>query len=390
MTQATPTRTDIFCRVIDNFGDIATCWRLARILHVDHGQQVRLWVDDLTALQALHPAATLDAQQTLDGIDLRHWPTDFPDTAPFELIIEAFACELPAAYRRAMQGRPVTWVNLEYMSCEPWVGSIHGQGSMLPGGLHKTFIVPSLLPEGGGLLREQNLLPQRDAFLADPQAQQRWQQTWNIPQAPADQLKLSLFAYENPRLGELIDQLAQANFASTAYLPQSRLLTSLREHLQRPDLQAGDSLQLGQLSLHILPFLPQSEYDRLLWLCDINFVRGEESLSRALWAGKPFIWQIYPTDDLAHHAKLDAFLDTYTHHAASDHPLRELMLYWNQRAPQSDLAASLQNLHQLGDTFMARSQSLAAQPSLAQVLLQTFANSHANGYNAAPKTNSHL
>jgi uncharacterized repeat protein (TIGR03837 family) len=47
----------------------------------------------------------------------------------------------------------------------------------------------------------------------------------------------------------------------------------------------------------------------MLWACDLNFVRGEDSLVRALWAGQPFIWHIYPQDDNAHHAKLEAFLD---------------------------------------------------------------------------------
>ena len=40
---------DIFCTVIDNYGDIGICWRLARQLRVDDGQRVRLWVDDLTS-----------------------------------------------------------------------------------------------------------------------------------------------------------------------------------------------------------------------------------------------------------------------------------------------------------------------------------------------------
>jgi uncharacterized repeat protein (TIGR03837 family) len=47
----------------------------------------------------------------------------------------------------------------------------------------------------------------------------------------------------------------------------------------------------------------------MLWACDLNLVRGEDSLVRALWAGQAFIWHIYPQDDNAHHAKLEAFLE---------------------------------------------------------------------------------
>ncbi len=48
----------------------------------------------------------------------------------------------------------------------------------------------------------------------------------------------------------------------------------------------------------------------MLWACDLNAVRGEDSLVRGLWAGKALVWHIYPQDDDAHHAKLHAFLDS--------------------------------------------------------------------------------
>jgi uncharacterized repeat protein (TIGR03837 family) len=57
-----------------------------------------------------------------------------------------------------------------------------------------------------------------------------------------------------------------------------------------------------------LPWLSQQDYDKLLWACDMNFVRGEDSVLRALWTGKPFVWQIYPQQDGAHLPKLAAFL----------------------------------------------------------------------------------
>jgi uncharacterized repeat protein (TIGR03837 family) len=55
--------------------------------------------------------------------------------------------------------------------------------------------------------------------------------------------------------------------------------------------------------------LTQSQYDTLLASCDLNVVRGEDSLVRAIWAGRAFVWQIYPQADGAHAAKLEAFLD---------------------------------------------------------------------------------
>jgi uncharacterized repeat protein (TIGR03837 family) len=72
--------------------------------------------------------------------------------------------------------------------------------------------------------------------------------------------------------------------------------------------------------------MSQTEFDHLLWACDMNFVRGEDSLVRALWAGKPWVWQIYPQDDLAHHAKLQALCDKLQMPA----DLQAFQRRWNQ------------------------------------------------------------
>jgi hypothetical protein len=63
--------------------------------------------------------------------------------------------------------------------------------------------------------------------------------------------------------------------------------------------------------VHAVPFVSQDDYDRLLWLADLNFVRGEDSFVRAQWAEQPFVWQIYPQADNAHLEKLDAALALY-------------------------------------------------------------------------------
>ena len=57
-----------------------------------------------------------------------------------------------------------------------------------------------------------------------------------------------------------------------------------------------------------LPFLAQPDFDHLLWCCDLNLVRGEDSWVRALWAGRPWLWQAYPQADEVHLDKLTAFL----------------------------------------------------------------------------------
>jgi uncharacterized repeat protein (TIGR03837 family) len=63
--------------------------------------------------------------------------------------------------------------------------------------------------------------------------------------------------------------------------------------------------------LHVIPFIAQDDHDKLLWSCDINFVRGEDSSVRAQWAARPFVWHLYPQSEQAHLAKLRAFTDRY-------------------------------------------------------------------------------
>jgi len=81
-----------------------------------------------------------------------------------------------------------------------------------------------------------------------------------------------------------------------------------------------------------VPFVEQERYDELLWLCDINFVRGEDSFVRAQWAGKPFIWHIYPQHDGVHLQKLRAFMKLYGAGlpAETSQAMHSLWNTWNQ------------------------------------------------------------
>ena len=84
--------------------------------------------------------------------------------------------------------------------------------------------------------------------------------------------------------------------------------------LVRPDLALKLlllKLERGALHVQVIPFVEQDAYDRLLWCCDFNAVRGEDSFVRAQWAGRPMLWHIYRQEENAHWLKLDAFLGLY-------------------------------------------------------------------------------
>ena len=312
-----PSSCDIFCRVIDNYGDIGVCWRLARQLAWEHGWAVRLWVDDLGAFARICPLIDrLALRQTIDGIDIHRWNENsqaFEATVPGDIVIEAFACHLPESFVEAMARRqtPPVWINLDYLSAEDWVGGCHTLPSPHPRlPLVKYFFFPGFDATTGGLLRENDLEERRVRFLESAHEQLVfWQMLGGLP--PENTFRISLFAYENPALPVLLARLAQSDKPACCLAPLTRTQADIETFLGHP-VQIGEIYRRGQLEIRPLPFVAQADYDHLLWLCDVNFVRGEDSFVRAQWAAKPMVWQIYPQDENAHLIKLDAFLERYS------------------------------------------------------------------------------
>ncbi|MCC7136363.1 MAG: elongation factor P maturation arginine rhamnosyltransferase EarP [Nitrosomonas sp.] len=332
-------RWDIFCRVIDNYGDIGVCWRLSRQLAAEHGISIRLWVDEISSLHRICPDINPDFSiQHWQGVEVRRWIEPFPAITPAEVVIEAFGCTLPANYVAAIAQQlslakvrnSLVWINLEYLSAESWIESYHGLPSPHPNlPLIKYFFFPGFTEVTGGLIREHDLLRQRVT------QQQNFADFWQkikLPVPDPAETTISLFCYDNPQINNLLDAWAASPSTVRCLLPESKVLPNIAQWATREKLVPGDFVQRGSLLLHILPFLPQEDYDHLLWACDCNFVRGEDSFVRAQWAAKPLIWQIYPQQDNAHQVKLDAFLDRYcqklTKTAAAS--LRTFHLGWNQ------------------------------------------------------------
>ena len=325
-------RWDVFCTVIDNHGDLGVCWRLCRQL-AQRGESVRLWVDDASALAWMAPERA-DPASDAANVDVLPWPLHQDAVrwpAPGDVVIEAFGCTLPDAFVDGMaaQAAAPVWINLEYLSAEPYALRCHGLPSPVmsgPGrGLTKHFYYPGFAPGSGGLLRESDLAAR----------QQGWdRQAWRAILAPDLYKKyglrrrwISLFCYEPESIQPLLMQLAALPDACLLVTP-GRAAAAVRACLAKLPAELGQSLPLA-----FLPVLPQTDFDALLWACDLNFVRGEDSLVRALWAGRPLVWQIYPQDDGAHQVKLQAFLDQID----ASPLLRQWHQAWNGGSAQAAL-----------------------------------------------------
>jgi uncharacterized repeat protein (TIGR03837 family) len=317
-----PRNWHLFCRVVDNYGDIGVCWRLARQLHHEHGREVTLWVDDLESFRALQPAIDpTRADQECEGVHVRHWSALLPTLGCAdvgEVVIEAFACELPAPYLALMQATRSLWINLEYLSAEEWVTRCHLAPSPRLG-LRKFFFFPGFTDGTGGLLWEPQLLQRRPFGLSSPNPLPPLLHELGIAgPLPAARTTLSLFAYENRALDGVLEALCQVPGGVHLLVPQGRISSAIDEWLGEP-LPAGSSRCRGGLTVTALPFMTQWQYDVLLGACDLNFVRGEDSFVRSQMLARPLLWQIYPQQEAAHLPKLEAFLARYT--AAMPPPL---------------------------------------------------------------------
>lgn len=375
---------DIFCRVIDNFGDIGVSWRLARQLRLDYQQAVRLWVDDLKSLACIAPQIKPDlTRQFLHGVEICHWQQPFPAAVPADVVIEMFACDLPDIFVTAMvqSEHPPIWINLEYLSAERWVPEYHGLCSPHPRHhLNKTFFFPGFVPGTGGLLREKDLLEQRQAF--DKNAEWQFWQSIGLPERSAGEYRVSLFCYEHAPLAELIDIWIQSPVSVVLIIPQGVVADQVVRIMNTRSKRDSSVIKSGQLSVQIIPFLEQSRYDRLLWACDLNFVRGEDSFVRAQWAGKPLVWHIYPQSDNIHWKKLDAFLDCYTDQAVSQIPeetadvIHKLWYGWNAMSAidSTDWLAFVDCFHAIALHSMDWMRQLALQNDLTCNLVKYVRN----------------
>jgi len=227
-----------------------------------------------------------------------------------DVIIEAFGSPPPESIlselARHEQSRP--WIILDYLSAEHWVESHHLATSIEPStGIKKRFFYPGFTEKTGGLIREEWL----EAIATEHKRNDI---------EPNEGRKLFVFAYPHCPIAQLAKALSPIDGMD----------------------YVGTTLELAKALANIQPtaFVPQSDFDRVLLRYNWLFVRGEDSFVRAQYAGKPFVWNIYPTQDGAHWVKLRAFFDQYAAHLSSNarDALWQLWVCWNAQA--DDISAN--------------------------------------------------
>jgi len=252
-------QADVFCRVIDNYGDIGVTWRLVCQLQREYGWEIRLWVDDLKSFKRLEPGVEPVAQQTINGVEIIDW-NQASDFTPRPIVVATFSCDLPESFLNNLHASPSSlWINLEYLSAEDWVEGCHRLPSLRSDGLSAYFYFPGFTKNTGGLLREADLMTRRDLWQADRVAQRAFLEKLGLSQGaiavlfpvqsgtspshtPTARL-IHLFCYDNAPVRSLIQVLSDDPRPSVLLIPESI-------HPQYP------SGQLGQLCIERIPFYP--------------------------------------------------------------------------------------------------------------------------------------
>ena len=349
---------DIFCHVIDNHGDLGVSWRLAVNL-AERGHSVHLWVDDASALAWMAPLGH-------PKVEVSKWSDAEAILTTGDVVVEAFGCRLPKQIENLIAQRGSTWINLEYLSAEGYVTQSHGLASpVMQGpakGLTKWFFYPGFESGTGGLIRETDLKQRRAAF--DRTA---WLECYapqiSMTKANAKTRWMSLFCYEPKVLQALLKQLIIDKTPTNLLVTQGRSQQAVAQALKVLEIPARGA---GNLQIEQLAYLSQTDYDHLLWACDLNFVRGEDSIIRALWAGKPFVWHIYPQDDQAHHKKLQAFCETLQ----MPHDLAALHAVWNSISDSPPLPIESNQFENWATWTQQTANQLEGQEDLATQLVQ--------------------
>ena len=350
----------VFCRVVDNHGDLGVCWRLATQL-AQHGHQVTLYVDDASALAWMAPDGC-------EGVKVLAWPDDpvsLGHAAAADVVIEAFGCDLTLSFQAAMAAWPQApvWINLEYFSAEDSALRNHGLPSPVMSGpakgLRKWFYYPGLTEDSGGVMG--GLSAMTNAGMTNSGMTNSGMTTSGMTNIS---LNISLFCYEPASLGMWLQQLNELPHSAVLSVTAGRATQAVRHALQSWTHAPG-------FRIEELPYLSHPAFDAMLAAQDLNLVRGEDSLIRAIWAGKAFLWQIYPQDDGVHHAKLQAFLQA-TH---APEVVVQAHLAWNADQPTPLPLLTPSNMAEWTAWAQTLKQRLHAQTDLVS-RLESFVATH--------------
>ncbi|WP_297431824.1 elongation factor P maturation arginine rhamnosyltransferase EarP [uncultured Cetobacterium sp.] len=305
---------DIFCEIIDNFGDIGVVYRLAKELKTFYNGNVKIRVilNRVNEFVNMNKKAKDTDYQEIDGIIYitnEYLAKNICTFSPANVIIEAFGCNILEEYLEKAKLESSLLINLEYLSGEDWIEGIHLMESPLGAGkLKKFFFMPGFTEKSGGVIVDSLFLNRKKSVLEN----KKFYLEKYIPEIDEKYFIGTIFSYEKNFL-PLIDVLLKNGKENCLLILGEKSQMSINKIIENLNITCLSEgiYKYENIIIKFMPFLEQEEYEELINLVDYNFVRGEDSFVRALLTGKPFVWHIYLQDEMAHMDKIDGFIKRY-------------------------------------------------------------------------------
>lgn len=305
---------DIFCEIIDNYGDIGVVYRTAKELQkIFPKSKIRAFLNKLDEFKKINSQVLDLPSQNIDGIEyitFDYLRDNANELLTAQVIIEAFGCQIPKEYMEIAYDNSELLINLEYLSAEDWIEDFHLQSSPLGRGkLKKVFFMPGFTEKSGGVIADSNYLERIQRVLENKEFYEK--KYLSDIEDRENKIVGTLFSYEK-NFTPLLEDLKKLDKDVVILAMGEKTQDSLRKILKNFSIEDfRNSLKYGKIEIKFLNFLNQEEYEELINIVDFNFVRGEDSFIRAVLTGKPYMWHIYCQEEYAHMDKIEGFLDKY-------------------------------------------------------------------------------
>lgn len=305
---------DIFCEIIDNYGDIGVVYRTAKELQkIFPKSKIRAFLNKLDEFKKINSQVLDLPSQNIDGIEyitFDYLRDNANELLTAQVIIEAFGCQIPEEYMEIAYDNSELLINLEYLSAEDWIEDFHLQSSPLGRGkLKKVFFMPGFTEKSGGVIADSNYLERIQRVLENKEFYEK--KYLSDIEDRENKIIGTLFSYEK-NFTPLLEDLKKLDKDVVILAMGEKTQDSLRKILKNFSIEDfRNSLKYGKIEIRFLNFLNQEEYEELINIVDFNFVRGEDSFIRAVLTGKPYMWHIYCQEEYAHMDKIEGFLDKY-------------------------------------------------------------------------------
>ena len=305
----------VLCKVVDNFGDIGVAWRLCRRLaKIQSKYKICLVVDDLEAFAKIESSVIASAAKqsiNIDDIEIFPWKDDAlchevfsqNDGERLSIILELFQCGRPDWMERILfeekLNRTVQIIMIDYLTAEKYAEDFHCLQSLTRSAkVQKVNFMPGFTQNTGGLVIDD-----------------QWKElpVWN-KDGP-----VLIFTYEGD-WRSLLEGWLSTTVVPVVECPKGvskphstpRILVA-QGRGKKSFMTAVENSGVGAF-VEELPYLNQSEWDRIMKSCSALVIRGEESMSRACLSGIPFIWHAYPQSDEYQLVKVKALLERMKPH----------------------------------------------------------------------------